>query len=312
MGAAVTLVDRVRAGFVLGIVVALAVPSWVGAAQTQPGSAGSGGTVTPPRTLVGAGDISTCTNESDTATAELVKDVLEADPTAVAITMGDNVYTYGTAWTYNNCYAPTWGTFKARTRPVPGNHDFGKNTRAYFDYFGAQAGKYRRGYYRASLGTWRVYFLNSECAVTANCTAQYNWVLADLDANPHLCTMAVWHRARFSSGIEHGNSTRMASIFQLLYDRGAEVVLSGHDHDYERFAPLDGTGTPVAVGTRQFVAGLGGASKYEFEEPPEPGSEVRYNSDYGVLKMTLSAGTYSWEFVTVGGETIDQGADTCH
>jgi len=144
MGVAASLFTRLRAGLAMSMVLVLAVPASTGAAQTQLGSSGSGGTVPPPRTLVGAGDISTCTNANDTDTARLVNDVLTADTTAVAITMGDNVYSYGTAAAYNNCYAPTWGAFKARTRPVPGNHDFGKNTRAYFNYFGARAGKYGR------------------------------------------------------------------------------------------------------------------------------------------------------------------------
>ena len=311
MGDAVKSAHRFRIVAVLAVVLALAAPASVGAAQTQPGSAGSGGLVAT-RTLVGAGDIATCTRTSDSETATLVNDVLTADTTAVAITMGDNVYPYATASYLNSCYGPTWGVFKSRTRPVPGNHEFIKNTKAYYNYFGSRAGKFGRGYYKADLAGWRVFFLNSECAVTSSCTAQYNWVAADLAANPRQCTMAIWHRARFSSGSEHGNSMRMASMFQLLYENGAEVVLSGHEHLYERFAPLDPSGAPTSVGTRQFVSGLGGGGLYPLADTPQPGSEVRYNANFGVLKMTLAPGSYTWEFLTVDDQTIDQGADTCH
>jgi hypothetical protein len=311
MGVAVSK-SRLRFGVAVSVVAALAVPSWVAAAQNEAGSSGSGGTIAP-RVVVGAGDISTCSNANDSATAGLVKGVLATDTTAVAITMGDNVYPSGTGANYKNCYGPTWGTFKARTRPVPGNHDVATNPRAYYNYFGKRAGRYLRGYYKADFGTWRVFFLTSECGTATACFQnQLSWISADMDAHPHLCTMAIWHRARFSSGAEHGSSTRMATVFQLLYDKGADVVLTGHDHHYERFAPVDPTGAAAVDGIRQFVSGLGGGSRYALAEVPHPASEFRYNDNYGVLKLTLGTGTYDWEFMTIADETVDQGTGACH
>lgn len=267
-------------------------------------------------TLVGAGDIASCSYTRDSDTAALVAEVLAADSSASVFTVGDNVYPDGSAQFFNDCYEPTWGAFKADTRPVIGNHEYYKNPGAagYFEYFGANAGPPGQGWYRYESGTWRVYALTSECAKTTACYgAQLNWLKADLAAEPHRCVMALWHRPLFSTGA-HGNSSRMSDVFKELYDAGAEVVLTGHDHGYQRFAPADVTGTPDAVrGVREFVVGTGGAGLYAF---PTTSAllEVRDNTTHGVLRLGLAPGAYSWEFMPRpgAGTFTDSGTAACH
>src|SRR3954466_6463648 len=211
-------------------------------------------------TLVGAGDIASCTSTKDSATAAAAAGV-----PGIVFTAGDNVYPDGAPTNYTNCYDPSWGTLKDRTMPVPGNHDYENNPGApgYFGYFGAAAGDAQKGWYKYDAGTWRVYALNSECTSTT-CPQQYDWLKGDLAAEPHLCTLAIWHRPRFSTG-PHGNNPRLDDVWKLLYANGAEVVLNGHDHMFERYVPLDGAGTPKGNGLREFVVGTGGASLYAYK-----------------------------------------------
>jgi hypothetical protein len=267
-------------------------------------------------TVIGAGDIASCTYTRDSDTAALVADALATDETASAFTVGDNVYPDGSAQYFTDCYEPTWGAFKADTRPVPGNHEYYNNPGAapYFAYFGDNAGIGGQGWYRYQSGTWRVYALNSECAKGTTCyIAQLNWLMADLAAEPHRCVMAIWHRPVFSTGA-HGGSARMDEVFKLLYDAGAEIVINGHDHGYQRFAPADSTGTPdAATGIREFVAGMGGAPLYAFKTESTL-IEARDNTTHGVLRLELTPGGYSWEFVPVPapGAFTDAGTATCH
>ena len=268
------------------------------------------------RTLIGAGDIAVCgTNQYDAATAARVKQVLDADTTAWAFTAGDNVYPDGSLTYFQDCYAPTWGQFKQRTRPVPGNHDYYNNPSAegYFDYFGLLAGPLDRGWYRYDLGAWRIYALTSECAQGTTCfNKQYNWLKNDLTSNPRQCVLAIWHRPRFSSGDGHGSSTRMAPVWKLLYAQGAELVISGHDHDYERFAMMDGDGKKRVDGMRQFVVGTGGAALRGFGTPLAA-SQVRNATSHGVLKLTLHASFYEWRFVPIASDKFtDAGSNACH
>lgn len=270
---------------------------------------------TASRTLIGAGDIAVCgSNHKDAATAALVKSVLDADSTAWAFTAGDNVYPDGSISYFTNCYAPTWGQFKQRTRPVPGNHDYYNNPLAvgYFGYFGLLAGPLFRGWYRYDLGTWRIYALTSECAPGTTCfDKQYSWLRNDLVSYPHRCVLAIWHRPRFSSG-PHGSSTRMDPIWKLLYAKGAELVISGHDHDYERFAMMDGSGNKRASGMRQFVVGTGGAGLYRIGTPL-PASQARNDTSHGVLRLTLRGNSYEWRFMPIPGDTFnDAGSNSCH
>jgi acid phosphatase type 7 len=265
--------------------------------------------------MVGAGDISSCASTGDSDTAAVVETVLADDPSTTVFTAGDNVYPNGGTQYFSDCYDPTWGAVKAQTRPDPGNHDYENNPGAgpYFAYFGESAGPAGRGWYKFESGTWRVYSLNSECANSTCSDAQYNWLMADLAAEPHRCVVAIWHRPVFSTG-PHGNSTRMASIFKLLYDNGAELVITGHDHMYERFAPADSTGVPDAAnGVREFVVGTGGAALYAFKTDSSL-IEVRNNATHGVLSLQLMPGAYDWEFMPVAGATgfSDSGSASCH
>jgi hypothetical protein len=266
------------------------------------------------KTLVGAGDIGQCGREGPGLTAALADSI-----TGIVYTTGDNAYPSGTAAEFAECYDPTWGTFKARTRPSPGNHDYATSGAGpYYDYFGDNAGPGRRGWYTYQAGTWRVYSLNSEDCKAANSfcapgSAQYEWLKADMAANPHSCSLAYWHRPRFSSGY-HGGSSRMATITELLYEHGADVVLAGHDHTYERFARVDPQARPDEVrGIRHFVIGTGGAGLYRFERPALSITETRQADVHGVLRLDLHPGSYDWDFVpTVDGVYTDTGSGTCH
>jgi len=270
----------------------------------------SGGASDTPATLVGAGDIASCASSADSKTAAIVKSIA-----GTVFTAGDNVYPDGSRANYRNCYKPSWGQFKSRTQPVPGNHDYYKHpgAKAYFAYFGSRAGPSGLGYYAYDAGAWRIYALNSELAPSsAAYGAQYTWLQDDLAANPHQCTLAIWHRPAFSTG-PHGNSARMTPFFQLLYDNGAEMIINGHDHMYERYAPIDliGTADPTN-GIREFVVGTGGASLYRYKTT-DPNVEVRNNTTHGVLRLDLSATGYTWQFLpAAGGSFTDSGSGTCH
>jgi Big-like domain-containing protein/calcineurin-like phosphoesterase family protein len=265
--------------------------------------------------LLAAGDIAMCSNEFDEATAK----ILDANPTGTVAPLGDNVYQSGSAKEYANCYAPNWGRHLGRTRPAPGNHDYKtRNAAGYFQYFGSAAGDPSKGYYsydvRANntVAAWHIVVLNSNIA-RDNASAQIQWLRADLQANAGTaCTIAYWHHPRFSSG-SHGNDATQAAFWETLYAYGADIVLNGHDHDYERFSPQTPNGLADATnGIREFVAGTGGAYLYQLGTL-KPNSEVWDGSANGVLKLTLSPGGYSWEFVPIAGRTFtDSGSSQCH
>jgi len=255
--------------------------------------------------LVGAGDIADCDAEPTAA-------LLDNIPGTV-FTAGDNAYPDGSDSDYAQCYDPSWGRHKARTRPAPGNHDYNTSgASGYYGYFGSLAGQSGVGYYSYDLGAWHIVSLNSNVSMSPG-SAQETWLRADLAASTKRCTIAYWHHPRFSSGSNHGSSTQSAGVFQALYDAGAEIVIVGHDHEYERFAPQtpNGASNPAA-GIRQFVVGTGGAGLYSFATPL-PNSEVRDATSHGVLKLTLSDGSYTWEFIPVAGDSFtDSGSGTCH
>ncbi len=267
---------------------------------------------TPAVTLTGAGDIASCTSPGDEATARL----LDSVPGTV-FTTGDNAYPAGSARDFGDCYDPSWGRHRARTRPSPGNHDYQTAGAAgYFDYFGADAGQRGAGYYSYDHGDWHVVSLNSNCTAVGGCqagSAQERWLRADLAANARRCTLAYWHHPLFTSGAGHGPAPALRPLFQTLYDHGADVVVTGHNHQYERFAPQDPNGRLDATrGIRQFVAGMGGASHYGFGAI-QPNSEARNGDTYGVLSFTLRDGGYDWRFIPEAGRTYtDGGSDTCH
>jgi acid phosphatase type 7 len=283
-------------------------PPPVGATQT-PTSISTSTTSLPvsDAILVGAGDIADCSSEGDEATAALLDSIA-----GTVFTTGDNAYPDGSAAEFANCYDRTWGRHKARTYPSPGNHDFHTPEAAdYFAYFGSMAGELGRGYYSYNLGAWHVIVLNSNIPVRAG-SPQEQWLRADLEAHPVVCTLAYWHHPRFSSGVEHGSSRSMRPLWWALYDYGADVVLAGHEHNYERFAPQDPRGVAEPTrGIRQFVVGTGGRSHYSFGNPIA-NSEVRNDNTHGVLRLTLHATSYSWEFIPEAGKTFtDSGTAPC-
>ena len=258
--------------------------------------------------MVGAGDVASCSSSGDEATANLL-DTIDG----TVFTVGDLAYDNGTAAEFTNCYDPSWGRHKSRTKPSPGNHEYNTaGATGYYGYFGAAAGDPAKGYYSYDLGDWHIIVLNSNIARSAGST-QEQWLRADLAASTKTCTLAYWHHPRFSSSAVHGNDVSVQPFWQALYDANADVILSAHDHSYERFAPQDPTGGADATrGIREFIVGTGGRSHYALGTV-KVNSQV-YNGDtYGVMKLTLSAGSYAWQFVPVAGGTFtDSGTGSCH
>lgn len=269
-------------------------------------TAPSGSAAVAPGILVGAGDIAVCGHSG----AELTARLLDRLPGTV-FTAGDNTYSVGSEAEFQQCYEPTWGRHRSRTRPVPGNHDYGSaNAAPYFAYFGANAGPAGRGYYSYDVGPWQVLALNSEIDVRPT-SAQTQWIRSEMSSAPHACTLAIFHRPLFSSG-PHGANPDVRDLFATLYDLGADVVITGHDHIYERFAPQDADGRLDPVrGIRQFVVGTGGAPRYEIARL-SANSEVS-GGGFGVLMMTLESGGYRWEFIAVDETGLrDAGSGRCH
>jgi len=262
--------------------------------------------------LVGAGDIADCTN---LAGAEATARLLETIPGTV-MAIGDLAYPDGTKENFE-CYDRTWGRFKSRTRPSVGNHEFhSQGATYYFSYFGEAAGDPKTGYYSYELGSWHIIVLNSECLQVGGCnvnSAEEKWLRADLAAHPVACTLAYFHKPLFSSGGAHGDDLEIVPLWQALYDANADVVVGGHDHDYERFAPQTPLAKPdPARGIREFVVGTGGKSHRPFA-PPHANSEVRNTDTFGVLKLTLRSGAYDWQFIPEAGKTFtDSGTGSCH
>jgi hypothetical protein len=256
----------------------------------------------PAGTMVGAGDIGLCGNGGAEATARLLDSI-----GGTVFTTGDNAYMTGTITEFRNCFEPSWGRHRSRMRPTPGNHEYSSGGAGYFDYFGAAAGP---GYYSYSLGPWRVYALNSEVPSGPG-SAQGDWLRGELAARPAACTVAYWHRPLFSSGM-NGDNPDMRALWRILYDANVDLIINGHDHSYERFAPQDPDGRPDPQrGMRQFIIGTGGAMLYPFASV-RGNSEVR-GAVWGVTVFTLMNGSYQWEFVPVEGEGFrDSGVGTCH
>jgi acid phosphatase type 7 len=266
--------------------------------------------------LLAAGDIAECDHQGDEATARILAEY----PHATIATLGDNAYQEGTLKEFEDCYATTWGKFKDRTMPATGNHDEStKNAQGYWDYFGSSGGPYDKYYYSYDLGSWHVVVLNSDCWRVDGCASddpQAEWLRHDLEQHPALCTLAYWHRPPFSSG-RYGapnETARVRPLWRVLNEQGADVLLTGHEHSYERFAPMDAEGKPDdAKGVRLFVVGTGGGNLRRFENPPLPTTETRQDDTWGVLKLDLEQTGYHWNFLPVAGSSFsDSGAGSCH
>lgn len=283
---------------------------------------GGSGTLTRPAyvvadhadpVIVGAGDIADCASSGDEATAALVAGI-----PGTVFTVGDNVYDNGTPSEFANCYDPSWGQFKDRTHPAVGNHEYNTPGAAgYYGYFGAAAADPTQGWYSYDVGAWHVVVLNSECTQIGGCgygRAEEQWLRADLAAHPTTCTAAIWHEPRYSSGTAHGDDNSTTAFWEDLYYAGADLVINGHDHDYERFAPMNPRGEADPThGLREFVVGTGGKNLTGFGNTIQPNSVVHDASTFGVLKLTLHDASYDWQFVPVAGGTgfTDAGTANC-
>ncbi len=265
--------------------------------------------------LLAVGDIGSCDAADDEAVANLAARL----PGTIAL-LGDIVYPDGSPADFAECFDPAWGLLLPRIRPAPGNHDYQTtDASGYFSYFGAAAGTSGEGWYSYDLGTWHVIVLNSNCDAVGGCgpgSPQLAWLEADLAASgasrpaasgaahPAACTLAYWHHPRYASG-RHADDDRTAPLWTTLAAAGADLVLTGHDHDYERLAPVDGI--------RSFVVGTGGRSLYELTRPTGPYTELRVNDSYGLLMLTLDAAAYEWRFVPAPGSSlVDAGSGECH
>lgn len=268
--------------------------------------------VSPDPIVYAAGDIASCDNGFDSATAQVM-----TDPKATVLALGDTVYERGLLKEFRDCYDPAWGGFFNRTHPAVGNHEYStKNAKGYFDYFGSRAGEAGKGWYSFDVGAWHLIALNSNCSrIGDGCdegSEQMQWLRNDLAKNKKLCTLAYFHHPVFSSGL-HGQTKAMLPIWKELVDNNIDVVLTGHDHQYERFAPQNSDGAlNTEHGTREFVVGTGGKSHYPVLKL-QPNSEVSNTATFGVLKLTLHPGLYNWQFVPIEGSNFtDSGTEKCH
>ena len=267
--------------------------------------------------LVGAGDIASCKQpQGAQATAKLIEKI-----PGTVFAAGDLAYERGTPAEFEKCYGPTWGRFKDRTKPAPGNHEYdGSLAVGYFQYWGTQAGPPEKGYYSYDLGAWHIIVLNTNCSsqVLGGCgrgSPQEGWLRQDLAEHADACILAYGHHALFSSGVfkRHAIHPELKPFWQDLYSAHADLVLAGHEHSYERFAPQDSEGNSDAkLGIREIVVGTGGRN----HDPlgfPIANSEIRNSDTYGVLKLTLTPGKYEWEFIPEEGKTFrDAGEGVCH
>jgi hypothetical protein len=264
-----------------------------------------------PVVLLGAGDIADCTLPGARQTSDLLLGLAGS-----IFTAGDNAYPDGSAANFSDCYGPTWGRVLGRTiLPTAGNHDWDTpGATGYLGYFGAAAAPQGVTWYSMDLGAWHIIVLDSDCALVGGCddaSPQGLWLKHDLAVSTAHCTLAIWHQPRFSSG-EHGDDPEVAPFWQQLHDAQAELIVNGHDHDYERFAPQDPSGKVERPGgLREIVVGTGGAELRTFKQQA-PNSEFRAAGVTGILRLTLHAVNYDWEFLPIGSDIADSGSTPCH
>jgi hypothetical protein len=252
--------------------------------------------------ITAAGDIA-ASGGGQAGTAALVNQI---NP-ALALTLGDNAYENGSVNDYNSFYQPSWGSFLAKTNPAPGNHDYQTSGAAgYFTYYGARA---PAPYYSFDLAGWHLIALNSEISHSAG-SAQDLWLINDLATHQAPCVLAYWHKPRFSSGSTHGSDSSFTRFWTDLVNAHADIVLNGHEHNYERFAQQNASGVASSTGLRAFVVGTGGRSHYSFGTAIA-NSQFRNNAVYGVLKLTLNASSYDFQFISSAGQVLDSGSGSC-
>jgi hypothetical protein len=290
----------------LALIVAFCRPAITSAQTTDP-------------VLVGAGDIAAC-DSNRLVNSQATATLLDSIPGTV-FAAGDLAYTNATDNDFARCYDVTWGRHRSRTIPAVGNHEYiAGGAMGYYSYFGPTAGSPMKGYYSLNIGAWHIIVLNSECgsAVVGGCgtsSPQGQWLQADLTANQTLCTLAIWHRPLYTSDSAGSNiaTTTVQPFWQLLYNAGAELVINGHSHTYERFAPQDPNGIlDTTKGIREFIVGTGGEGLGSFGTIA-PNSEVRDNTAFGVIKLTLHPSSYDWQFIPQAGKTFtDSGTQACH
>jgi hypothetical protein len=276
--------------------------------------------------LIGAGDIAVCDKNGDEGTARIVDSVIVADSVAglktVVATFGDNAYPSGHGGVkddFPRCFSPSWGNKRIMSliRPAPGNHDYDSGSGdPYFAYFGDRAGPAGRGYFSYDVGAWHIISLNSEVYFEhferADADAQEDWLQKDLANHKTLCTMAYYHRPYFSSGV-YGTNKTMRKLWQILYDGKVDLVLNGHEHDYERFLPQNATGQPDPTGgTEEIVVGTGGGNLREIRETPAPNSAYRIHGRFGVIKLSLGDSGWTHAFIDIQGRVWDPEQHNCH
>ena len=276
--------------------------------------------------LIGSGDIARCNGGGDEVTARIVDSVLKADSVAkvsdAVFTLGDNAYTSGSEGQWTNCFTPSWGDPKKsimrNIKPAPGNHEYyTAGADPYYKYFGKNAGDAGKGYYSYDLGEWHAIVLNSEIIANSDFDAntrkaQMDWLEKDLTDNKKFCTVAYWHHPRFSSG-SHGSDQKFVPLWQMLYQAGVDLVLTGHDHHYERFAAMNASGVvDTLYGIPSFVIGTGGAELRGMRLPLAQNSLKRVEGHYGVLLLTLGKEEYRSIFLSDGGYIWDPSGGKCH
>ncbi len=276
--------------------------------------------------MIGVGDIAACGSNGAELTAKVVDSVLKADSVAkvddMVFTLGDNAYPSGSASDFARCFAPTWGDSSKRImkkiHPTPGNHEHNTSGAApYYQYFGSAAGSSKKGYYSYDIGAWHAIVINSELIVNpafndADRKAQEDWLRSELKGVQKKCTLAYWHHPRFSSGW-HGDDASLQTIWQELYDGGVDLILNGHDHEYERFLPQN----PFAVkdtlkGMVEIVAGTGGGDLRGFRGKPDPNMAAQIQGHFGVLKLTLGKEEWRSAFIETNGRVWDPAGGKCH
>ncbi|HJP87301.1 MAG TPA: metallophosphoesterase [Gemmatimonadaceae bacterium] len=275
--------------------------------------------------VLAVGDIAVCGESGDEATGKLADSLLRADSAQalqnIIITLGDNAYPSGDEGVkddFPRCFKPSWGDARIMDviHPSPGNHDFDSGSGApYFDFFGARAGPRGRGYYSYDLNGWHLISLNSEvyfgAGDAAQIKAQEDWLRDDLRQHPTACALAYFHRPYFSNGV-YGTNWSLRTIWEILYEGGVDVVLNGHEHDYERFLPQTATGAVDSVrGMEQIVAGTGGGTLRSFHYPLSANSAAQIQGRFGILKLMLGDGEYTRAFIDTDGRIWDVGGRRC-